>query len=101
MKGKMDLEKYDYKGCGRCPLSKGERGSCIRDYRVDLKVKIIKPVSWEDWGGFIPAFNIGDVINAEGVVKDGVLYCVDAESTIHPGVKDYIMLDAIDVLEEK
>lgn len=96
----MSLEKYDYRGCGNCPLSKEDYGSCIKNYRVYLKIKIIKPVSWEDWGRFVPVFNVGDVINAEGVTKDGVLYCVGAESTIHPGVKDYIMLDAIDVVEE-
>ncbi len=95
----MTLEKYDYKGCGNCPLSKEDRGSCIENHSVNLKIKIIRPVSWEGWGGFIPVFNVGDVINAEGVVKDGVLYCVSAESTIHPGVKDYIMLDAVGILE--
>ena len=95
----MSLEKYDFKGCGNCPLSKEERGSCIKNHRVYLKIKVIKPVSWEGWNRFIKVFNVGDIINAEGVAKDGILYCVTAESPRHPGVTDYIMLDAIDVLE--
>lgn len=95
----MSFRKYDYKGCGNCPLSKEKYGSCVKNHSVQLKIKIIKPVSWESWGCFLPVFNVGDIIKADGVAKDGVLYCVGAESTIHPGVKDYIMLDAVEVLE--
>ena len=98
----MTLKKYDYRGCGKCPLSTSLlRGNCIKEYRVDLKIRIVKPISWERWGGLTPVFNVGDEVDAKGVAKNEVLYCVGAESTIHPGVKDYIMLDAIDILEEK
>ena len=96
------LEKYDYRGCGNCPLSKElERGTCVKEYRVHLKIKVTKAILWEAWNRFIPAFRVGDDIEAEGVAKDGILYCCTGESTLHPGVKDYMSLDAIEILVVK
>lgn len=98
----MVLEKYGFMGCGNCPLSVLKpRGACIKNYRVHLKIKVTKPISWEGWNEFLPAFKVGDVVEVEGVAKDGILYCCSGESTLYPGAKDYLMLDAIDILEEK
>lgn len=102
-----ELKKYDYKGCGNCPLSELKpRGACIKNHQVHLKIKVTKAISWEAWSRFIPqateqvpVFNVGDVVEVDGVAKDGILYCCDGESTLHPGVKDYIDLDAIEILE--
>ncbi len=100
MANETTLEKYDYRGCGNCPLSKElERGACVKEYRVYLKIKVTKPISWEAWNGFIPVFNVGDIVEVRGVAKDGVLYCCGGESTLHPGVKDYMNLDALEILE--
>lgn len=94
----MELEKYNYTGCGKCPLA-NPRGDCIKNHRIHLKVKITKAISWEAWGAFINVFNVGDIINGEGVAKDGTLYCFGAESPLHPEVKDYIPLNAIEIQE--
>ena len=96
------MEKYNYRGCGSCPLSKElERGVCVKDHRVHLRVKVTKPILWEmTWTGrsaFV--FAVGDVVEVKGVSKDGILYCCSGESTLHPGVKDYIDLDSIEILE--
>jgi len=97
------MEKYNYRGCGKCPLSglaeEIEYGACVKEYRVNLRIKITKLVRWEDWNVFRTVFNVGDVVAVDGVAKDGILYCCSGESTLHPGVKDYIDLDAIEILE--
>lgn len=99
------MEKYNYKGCGKCPLSglaeEIQYGTCVKEYHVDLRVKVTKPILWEvAWTGrFALVFKVGDVVAVDGVAKDGILYCCSGESTLHPGVKDYIDLDAIEILE--
>lgn len=94
------LEKYDFRGCGNCPPSELKpRGACIKNHRVHLKIKVTKPILWEDWGERKLVFKIGDVVEVEGVAKEGILYCCSGESTLHPGVKDYIDLNAIEILD--
>ena len=93
------MEKYNYRGCGNCPLKNLSWGACVKEHRVNLKIKVTKPILWEDWNRFRPVFKVGDVIAVDGVAKDGILYCCSGESTLHPGVKDYIDLDAIEILE--
>ena len=94
------LEKYNYTGCNSCPLSKLEpRGVCVREYRILIKVKITKAVFWEDWCVQRLVFSKGDVVEGKAVVKDGILYCFTAESTMSPGVSDYLDLGSIEVLE--
>lgn len=93
------LEKFDFKGCGNCPLSELKpRGACIKNHRVHLKVKITKDIQWEGWNTFYPVFDAGDVVDVKGVAKDGILYCCSGESTLEPGVKDYIDLSAIEIV---
>lgn len=93
------LDKYDYKGCGNCPLKELSWGACVKEHRVNLKIKVTEAIQWEDWGVSKLVFEVGDVVEVEGVAKDGILYCCSGESTLHPGVKDYIDLDAIEILE--
>lgn len=93
------LEKYDYKGCGKCPLKELSWGACVEEHRIRLRVKVTKPILWEAWNRFIPAFKVSDVVEAKGVAKDGTLYCCTGESTLHPGVKDYMNLGALEILE--
>lgn len=97
------LDKYNYKGCGNCPLSglgeEIEYGTCVKEYHIDLRVKVTEPISWEAGMHFIPVFKVGDIVEVDGVAKDGILYCCSGESTLHPGIKDYIDLSAIEILE--
>ena len=103
MANETTLEKYDYRGCGSCPLRADfgteSYGDCVKNHRVHLKIKVTKAILWEAWNRFIPAFKVGDAVEVEGVAKDGILYCCTGESTLHSGVKDYMNLDALEILE--
>jgi hypothetical protein len=48
---------------------------------------------WDNWGHIVPVFRPGEMVELELSHDAEVIYCATAESTIYPGVHDFVNLE--------
>lgn len=89
----------NWQGCGGCKLCR-ERVDC-RSYTKKIQMEFIKSEKWDNWGKMVTAFRKGTVIQGTAVIKDGVVYCASAESSLYQGITDFVNLENIKILEEE
>ncbi len=94
------MKKVDnWQGCGKCKLCR--EGVDCRIYTKKIRMEFVKSEKWDDWGKMVTAFPKGTIIYGTAVVKDGVVYCASAESSLYPGITDFVNLKNIKILGEE
>lgn len=81
------LRVLKYRGCGKCKLC--SNSGCAGEI-VPVKITFLKPQVADDWGRMVTVFNKGDVVQGKARIKDNIVYCVTARSTIYDDYEDYI-----------
>jgi hypothetical protein len=81
---------HEFRGCGGCPMNTQDCSTHLSNTKVRLKHTGNE--RWDNWGHIVPVFRPGELVEVELRYDEQVIYCVTAESTIYPGVSDYINL---------
>lgn len=89
----------NWQGCGNCELRK--EGIDCRAYTREIRVKFTKNEKWDNWGRMVTAFEKGTITQGMAVVKDGIVYCISAESPLYRGINDFVQLENIKILREE
>jgi hypothetical protein len=79
--------------CGLCTLKHHGCTKC----REKLRVKILEDQTVYDSGRYIAVFARGDIVEGLAHVKEGVVYCIKAQSPYYYCYYDFISLDQIEV----
>lgn len=86
------MKVYRFTGCGGCP---------IRDCAKALLESVVMlrhtgNERWDNWGSIVSVFALGDVVEVTIRHDHGTVYCGAAESTLYPGVHDFVSLQNFD-----
>ena len=87
------LVKRKNSGCYNCPLS----GKGCAAYKKNVLCTFTRKEMWDACGHFVTAFHKGDVVHGEAVIKDNVVYCASATSTVYADVFDFVSLENVEV----
>lgn len=81
-----------FSGCGGCPI-----GNCAKTLSEStVLLRHTGDERWDNWGRIVSVFGRGDLVEVR-IRHDGCLvYCGSAESTLYPGVHDFVDLQNFD-----
>lgn len=89
------LVMKEYKGCGACKLC--NKNIDCNKMHVPVKITFKKSQIADNWGKAVTVFEKGETVSGKAVIKDNVVYCIFAKSSIYKGYEDFIDLKDIGI----
>ena len=89
------LVMKEYRGCGACELC--NKNIDCKKMQVPVKIKFKKSQRADNWGETVTVFEKGETVSGKAVIKDNVVCCISAKSSIYKGYEDFIDFKDIEI----
>ena len=81
-----------FTGCGGCPVE--DCSDTLSESVVVLRHT--GDERWDNWGRIVSVFGRGDLVHVRIMHDRSLVYCGRAESTLYPGIHDFVGLQNFD-----